>query len=500
MGGRWSRRLLPTLVAALAHAGSLAGAESPSEIARKALGEGQRLWQLRRTRSAIEALEGAAKDREASAEAQYRLGRIYFFKGWESEGAFPGWHEEPGYREQALAAFRAAIAARPAWPDPRVGLGEALLRAGRASDALASFDEALAREPSAEAARVGRWKALKALGRTEAIAPEVAASAKASDPRLLGAARQGYELLGQQAEADALTKQVLERLPNSPTAEAARADRIQAARGAKQYAAVIEEARAFAEPFPGSARLPAVLDALLEAYQATPSTTAEAIAAAIDARLKARPDPGAYLAWAGLLAGRGVMLDRVVKLAEDAVPAAETFIDENLGSYKLADKARGSLNRTRAAAADLIGWAHFLKGDAETAAARLAEADRLSRGQDLANQFHLGELARTQGALEDARERYLNALSLAAGPEPLRAAARKALAEVYARLGNDPAGFEAWAQAEFQRRREQRHADALRSLVDRPAPPLKLTDLSGRTLDLLALRGKALVLNFFASW
>ena len=105
---------------ALAQASPFARAESPRETARQALdrsalGEAQRLWQLRRTRSAIEALERAAKQPELAAEAQERLGRIYFFRGWESEGAFPGWHEEPEYRDKALEAFRAAARARPEW-------------------------------------------------------------------------------------------------------------------------------------------------------------------------------------------------------------------------------------------------------------------------------------------------------------------------------------------------------------------------------------------------
>jgi hypothetical protein len=40
----------------------------------------------------------------------------------------------------------------------------------------------------------------------------------------------------------------------------------------------------------------------------------------------------------------------------------------------------------------------------------------------------------------------------------------------------------------------------LRSLVDRPAPELRVTEVSGRALDLAALRGKVVLLNFFASW
>jgi hypothetical protein len=37
-------------------------------------------------------------------------------------------------------------------------------------------------------------------------------------------------------------------------------------------------------------------------------------------------------------------------------------------------------------------------------------------------------------------------------------------------------------------------------VVDRPLPPLHLTALDGKALDVGSLRGKVLLLNFFSSW
>lgn len=463
--------------------------------------KGRVLWQLKRTRSAIEALEQAGRDPALAAEAQYWLGRIFFFKGWEAEGAFPGWHDEPAYRARAVAAFRAAAAASPSWFRPWVGLAEALLRSERPAEALAAFNSAAQRAPRAGAARVGRWKALQTLRRADEIWPEIAAAAKdAEDPRLLGAAREGYALLGENARAEAVVALLLGRFPTSDAAEAVQADRLEAARRDKQHARVTEQARAFIERFPYSPRLPGVYDALMEAYQASPSAPADLVAAAIDARIKCLHDPGAYLTGAALLAGRGLMPERVIRLAEESIPAAETFVRENLGSYKLDDKARGTVARLRASAIDLVGWAHFLQKDVTTAAAKLAEAERLSHGQDMVNQFHLGELARATGALDRARDHYLNVLSLRGGPEPLRAAARQVLGDIHARLGNARAEFDASLQAELDRRRELRRTELVHSMVDRPAPALKLVDVTGSQVDLAALRGKVILLNFFTSW
>ena len=113
--------------------------------------------------------------------------------------------------------------------------------------------------------------------------------------------------------------------------------------------------------------------------------------------------------------------------------------------------------------------------------------------------FHLGELARAQNNPTRAREHYLNALALSGGPPPFRQRATQALAAL---PPADPkaADFDAWLEAELARRRDERKAAALKSLVDRPLPPLTLTTVDGKPYDASGLRGKVLLLNFFASW
>src|SRR3954465_15655065 len=103
-----NRRFTAALAVMLAVAG--AHAQSP---AREQLARGQTLWNQRLAKSAIAALEAAARDRSTGAEAPEALGRIYTFKGWQQESVFPGWHDEPGLRAKALAELRAAVAADP---------------------------------------------------------------------------------------------------------------------------------------------------------------------------------------------------------------------------------------------------------------------------------------------------------------------------------------------------------------------------------------------------
>ncbi len=98
-----------------------------------------------------------------------------------------------------------------------------------------------------------------------------------------------------------------------------------------------------------------------------------------------------------------------------------------------------------------------------------------------------------------ARTHYLNALSLAGGPR--RASGRDRRPWRRCRpAATDQAAFDLWLEAELGRRREERKAAALKSLVDRPLPKLTLTTLDGQPYDVAKLRGKVVLLDFFASW
>jgi hypothetical protein len=371
------------LTAALAFAAAAAVAQTP---AREQLARGMAAWDQRLAKSAITALEAAARERGTAAEAYEALGRIYTFKGWQQESVFPGWHDEPGYREKAIGALKAAVAADPA------------------------------RTSAQEALRIA----------------EGFAAAEAVDPA-----------------------------PPRP------------------------EVRA--------------LDAKLQSYQTRPDAPVSEIVAAIDARTKAQADPAPYFTGAQILIDRGEF-DRAIALAGRGAAASDRFIDENLSAYQMSGKSQGSYARGRALAADLVGWARFQKKDYAGAAEKLEEAERLSQGQDLANQIHLGDLARAQNTPALARDHYLNALALAGGPAPLRQHATEALAALQPSDTGGPAGFDAWLAAELTRRRDERKTAALKSLVDRPLPKLALTTVDGKPYKTSSLQGKVILLNFFASW
>jgi tetratricopeptide (TPR) repeat protein len=241
-------------------------------------------------------------------------------------------------------------------------------------------------------------------------------------------------------------------------------------------------------------------DAVIAKLQSDANASAPAIRAAIEARIKLRPDPMSYAAGANMLLARKADLPFVIRLAADGKIAGERFIRENDSSYKLDGKVLASLDRNAATFADAAGWALFLQGDITGAESRLAEAARLFRNADATNQLHLAELSRKKSDFETARDHYLTALGLAGITPPQREQARKDLADVHAKSGESPAEFEKWLTATLDRKREERRKALVNNMAGKKLPALVLTDLQGHKVDLQAERGNVVLLNFFAAW
>jgi hypothetical protein len=285
-----------------------------------------------------------------------------------------------------------------------------------------------------------------------------------------------------------LREKALAELRAAVAADPGRASAKEALQAAEGYAAADS-----VEPAPPRPEIRA-LDQKLQS-----AASVDEILAAVDARAKAQADPAPYFTGAQMLIDKGAYA-QAIDLANRGAAASDRFINENLSAYQLTGKSQGSFARGRATAADLVGWALFSQKDYAKARERLEEAARLSQDQDLVNQFHLGELARAQGDTARARNHYLNALALSGGPAPLRERVTQALTSLEAGDATAAGGFDAWLDAELARRRDERKATALKSLVDRPLPKLPLTTVDGRPYNTAGLQGKVLLLNFFAAW
>jgi tetratricopeptide (TPR) repeat protein len=243
-------------------------------------------------------------------------------------------------------------------------------------------------------------------------------------------------------------------------------------------------------------------DAAIAKLQADPQASALAIRDAIDVRIKLRPDPMSYIAAANLLLARQADVPFVLRLAAEGKIAGERFIRENESSYKLDGKVLASLDRNAATFADIAGWALFLQGDLAGAEARLAEAARLFRNNDINNQLHLAELSARKGDQDTAEEHYLNVIELAPGVETAqqRSKAADALFTLRGKTGESFDESRIWLARTLERKREERRLALVSNMQGRRVPALVLKDLQGKNVDLRAERGNVVLLNFFSAW
>jgi hypothetical protein len=243
-------------------------------------------------------------------------------------------------------------------------------------------------------------------------------------------------------------------------------------------------------------------DAAIAKLQADPQAPISAIHDAIEYRIKLRPDPMSYVAGANLLLARNADLPFVLQLAADGKVAGERFIRENESSYKLDGKVQASLDRSAAAFADMAGFALLRQGDLAGAEARLAEAARLFRNNDLNNQLHLAELSERKNDRSTAEDHYLNAIELAYAPETAsqRSRAEAALFKLRASTGESADESKAWLAEMLDRKRQQRRNALVSNMQGRKLPALVLKDMQGNNVDLRAERGNVVLLNFFAAW
>ncbi len=125
-----------------------------------------------------------------------------------------------GDSANAVALYRSALASRPDWVEPQIGLGRSLLRLGQAGEARTAFAEATRLEPRDQRAIIGAAQADLVERRFEAALQgfEAALQADPANADALNGAGVSLDQLGHHAEAQARYGAVLSREPTNRAA------------------------------------------------------------------------------------------------------------------------------------------------------------------------------------------------------------------------------------------------------------------------------------------
>jgi thiol-disulfide isomerase/thioredoxin len=143
------------------------------------------------------------------------------------------------------------------------------------------------------------------------------------------------------------------------------------------------------------------------------------------------------------------------------------------------------------------GWLLYRKGETAEAERKLAEA--ADRRKDTKVYDRLARVQTKGGKLNDARDSYAMAIALSSGKD---STAVEGLNQVVAMQGGDETDVE----TVLREKREEIAAlkkEMLRQqtkIEPRAAPPLDVTTLAGQEVSLDDLKGKVVVVDFWATW
>ena len=203
------------------------------------------------------------------------------------------------------------------------------------------------------------------------------------------------------------------------------------------------------------------------------------------------------------LADNKVDLDEALRLVEEAQAlrrefrpwvrpkqfAAEEW-EKRIGSPA---RQRRAYNHTFAALADARGWMLAEQGKLEQAEQELRTAVSLNPSQQA--RYRLGVVLDRRGKREEALDLLVQA---AARDGSLAKVAREAADVVFAKRHGP--GVDALVERARGALVEEKREEMARQFIQEPAQDFELVALDGQSYRLSALRGKVVLINFWATW
>jgi tetratricopeptide (TPR) repeat protein len=147
-----------------------------------------------------------------------------------------------------------------------------------------------------------------------------------------------------------------------------------------------------------------------------------------------------------------------------------------------------------------LGWVYFNEGKLDAALSKIEIASKMYP-EDPAYAVHLGRIYEAKGDNTKAQQSFEDALSkpyYGEGDHPVVAALR----ELYVHTHGGETGLDAYMQPILEKDRARRKAVILgeRLKPEKPMPPFTLASLDGKKFASEDLKGKLVIVNFWATW
>ncbi|HXG92440.1 MAG TPA: redoxin family protein [Blastocatellia bacterium] len=480
---------------------------------------------------AIVILEDAIRIEPRRAELHILMGKALANKSLIAREASP----DTALIEKAEASLRRALELNPALAEAHYLLGQIAFFNRKYEDAVAHYDRAIKADFAFTDAYAGKWRAMLKRPEFEKEIPKIRAeiesllSRRENRVALLRAAIKGYELLGDDDEKRKVEDRLMAEAPESDWAHLILLGRALEERDRQKQADMIETYVMLKPDDPNNG---AWYGYVFRTRANTPGESNERVAKCAEAWIRfanrvTSEIVGVRVSVADALAERGYQLERAQQIADEVVKIVR---DLETGQSPLAgrtdDKNRAQfIAMLKERALTARGFVLLKRGYVNEAAEDLnaacgavikqVEKDGfiLWRDMDLREigvrprVLWLAELYEAQGELERAAKYLLAGYT---DDERVNAFIRERLPVVYQKLGRSSQEAEAALKAAASRYRSMTEAtpalkeaerqQVLAPRTTRPAPDFKLTMLDKKEVRLSNLKGKVVVLNFWATW
>ncbi|UFH52870.1 TlpA disulfide reductase family protein [Spirosoma sp. KNUC1025] len=306
----------------------------------------------------------------------------------------------------------------------------------------------------------------------------------------IAAGVQLYESMGDFPKANALRER---QKKVDPTGSLAQKDRAMSIRNEPDWTRKKAAYQAFLKDFPASSYLPMLTVMITDGY--FKNNDIKGLLAFIEPQPANQLDPLMLNSMASLLAEERRALPEAQLLAERALTVLKTQTkpQDLKGSWEAEKLSRQRLLMTTYARTLTQQDKHK---EAYTAYQQVMHPEDVDTSDPLTNERYFLCALRTNHAA-DARPYVEEAIQVGSATSGLKNALRNWYAK---QPGQDEVKADRYlADLEADIRADQR--DELRQLlINEPAPSFSLTDLKGRTISSSALRGKVVVLDFWATW
>jgi thiol-disulfide isomerase/thioredoxin/tetratricopeptide (TPR) repeat protein len=496
-----------------------------NEKAKELEDQANQFLQQRKNSEAIAAFEEAIKIEPQRSSLHFGLGVAY------SNRFFSTRNKE--FEEKAIAELRKSLELNPAQAGAQLAMGKMAFTAKRYEEAITLAEREIKANPSDAFAYKLKWEAMLKREDFEKEVPVIRAEIEsllqnnARRQDALVAALFGHEVLADDDARSRIEDLILKECPASLTAKNIFRDRAMVERDKKKQTALIED---FITRFPDDPTIAVMYPAYFRGLASRPDEPGEKIAKTGVAWVKAVSEIYEVITsrWtvALTLAERRADLGLAASIIDEAVKITDSLDAQSASLSRVREDARPrfiAMLKERAHTAS--GFVLLRRGKIEEASKELAsnlqpvieQVEKngyiLWKDMDLREigvrprVLWLAELYEAQGDFERARKYLLAGVS---DDEQANSYIRERLPVVFSKLGRDSsAAASALKDAESRYNtltaaspgnRDEQKKRALAKRVAKPAPDFKVLTVDKKVVRLSDLRGKVVVLNFWATW